>query len=106
MRRPVHFTAHVSSSSAGHAFFLRVQTRRFAAVVHLSARPWSGPLTGFANGDLKDIKTSNGRIGYRRFWAPNDQRLITEIYPRHIHVVIMLVPVILIAGGIWLNAQH
>ncbi|MGF6921547.1 hypothetical protein OKW28_005744 [Paraburkholderia sp. 40] len=82
MRRPVRFTAHVSSSCAGHVFFLRVQTRRFAAVVHLSARPWSGPLTGFANGDLKDIKTSNGRIGYRRFQAPKGPTLEFQSFIR------------------------
>lgn len=46
------------------------QTRFLAVGVQLSAQPRSTSLTGFANGKFKNVKTRDGRKGYRRFWEP------------------------------------
>ncbi|MFX1764193.1 hypothetical protein PWP93_16655 [Paraburkholderia sp. A1RI-2L] len=59
-----------STCCARYFVFLRKQTRFLAAGVHLSAQPRPTPLTGFANGKFKNINARDGRIGYRRFWAP------------------------------------
>ena len=65
-RCAVSFYQAGSTCCARCFVFLRVRTRFFATVVHLSAQPRSTPLSGFANGKFKNIKTGDGRIGLRR----------------------------------------
>lgn len=73
LTRHVAFFHRAGSSCCARYFvFLRARADFLAAHVDLFAQPGLPSLTGFANGKIKNIKTSDGRIGLRRFWAPCD----------------------------------